>query len=292
MAPKVREAWLGATWFFLRGSEEVPGPRLKRMRAKGIPEATHDELELMKKLRTGAGIDRGALVSSLSVAGIERAQLAAAQRRCKDLAVYVAVCLTRETGENARQVVVEFARRDPGLLGGRRVDSVLEVSDRYELIGGVLFRRVWNSVAAELQLRCCVPNTPCGRFEVPGRGLMPLGFRERILLEYHNGALGGHQGRERTMDMLERDFWWPGMYSDVRTWCKRCEVCRGERGSTGISAWTRTELYSCPFRVIQFDTVTCRAAERGAPYILAAVWCFSRWPWLIPMPDRTAVTIA
>ncbi len=38
--------------------------------------------------------------------------------------------------------------------------------------------------------------------------------------------------------------------------------------------------------------MTCRAAEAGAPYILTAVCCFSRWPWLIPIQDKTAVTIA
>ncbi len=88
VAPKVRDMWIGTTWFILRGSDEVAGPARKRMRVKGIPAATKEELEIMKKLRTGAGIDRGALVVSLSVAGIERMQLAAAQRRCKDFAMW------------------------------------------------------------------------------------------------------------------------------------------------------------------------------------------------------------
>ncbi len=140
-----------------------------------MAEGARDGSEVMKELRTGAGVDRGALVASLSVAGMEHTQLAAAQRRCKDFAIYAAICMTRETGESVRQVVLDIARRDPGLLGGRRVDSGLEVADRYELFRDVLFRRVWNGVAGELQLRCCVPNTPRGKFEVPGRGLMNLG---------------------------------------------------------------------------------------------------------------------
>ncbi len=78
-------------------------------------------------------------------------QLSAAQRRCKDFAIYVAICATRETGESARQVVSDMARRDPALLGGRRVDSVLEVADRYEIVGRVLFRRAWSGAAGELQ---------------------------------------------------------------------------------------------------------------------------------------------
>ena len=65
-------------------------------------------------------------------------------------------------------------------------------------------------------------------FELPGRGKKTLGYRERLLLEYHNGPLAGHLGRERTYEHLSRDFWWEGMYEDVRRWCKTCQFCTGE----------------------------------------------------------------
>ena len=143
--------------------------------------------------------------------------------------------------------------------------------EQYELINEVLFRRVYNPFSNQVEVRCAVPSGAASRFDFPGRGATPLGFRERILLEYHNGKLGGHQGRERTMDNVSRDFWWPGMYGDVRRWCNKCEFCRAERGAIGLSAWTRTELYSCPFRVMQFDHITC--ADK---YVLTCVCCFSR----------------
>ena len=89
------------------------------------------------------------------------------------------------------------------------------------------------------------------------------------------------------MDMISRDFWWDGMYGDIRRWCSKCEHCRAERGGVGIAAWTRTELYTSPFRVMQFDTVTC-----SDKYILTCVCCFSRWAWLIPIKDKPAQVIA
>ena len=47
------------------------------------------------------------------------------------------------------------------------------------------------------------------------------------------------------------------------------------------------------FRVLQFDTVTCRQeVEGGSKYVLTVIDCFSRWPWLIPIEERTAITIA
>ena len=93
--------------------------------------------------------------------------------------------------------------------------------------------------------------------------------------------------------MLERDFWWPGTYEDVRPRRKTCEQCLAERGTSGVSAWTRAELYSRPLRVLQFDTVSCAdGSEPGAKHVLTCICCFSRWCWLCPTRDRTADTIA
>ena len=123
-----------------------------------------------------------------------------------------------------------------------------------------------------------------------------MGYRERLLLEYHNGPLGGHPGRERTCELLEKDWWWPHMFEDVRRWCARCQDCASESGLTGASAWTRTEFFNRPFRALQFDTITCRdklvGDGEGTPYVLTVICCFSRWCWLIPIEDRTSEKIA
>ena len=63
---------------------------------------------------------------------------------------------------------------------------------------------------------------------------------------------------------------------------------------TSESAWTRTEIYSRPFRVIQFDTVKATPADHSEAdynYVLTAICCFSRFCWLIPIKDRGAETI-
>ena len=74
------------------------------------------------------------------------------------------------------------------------------------------------------------------------------------------------------------------MYSDA---------CRSDRGKPGLSAWSRTELFSRPFQVLQFDTVSCRSEARQAVnYVLTVVCCFSRWCRLVPTIERTAAEIA
>ena len=113
-------------------------------------------------------------------------------------------------------------------------------------------------------------------------------MRERLLLEYHNSPLGGHLGREKTIEKLEADYWWPGLAADVKTWCKRCSACQKAKGQSKKTAWTRTEVYSRPFRVLQFDTIgkMNKAGEvTGAQYVLTVVDCFSRFSWLIPLVE-------
>ena len=78
---KSRGAWRGMTWFFLHGSRAVAGPVRRRITSKRPPLFISEEWELLKKLRTDPEFKRSALVDSLSVQGIERTQLAAAQRQ-------------------------------------------------------------------------------------------------------------------------------------------------------------------------------------------------------------------
>ena len=119
---------------------------------------------------------------------------------------------------------------------------------KYEIFDGVLMKRVYILQDNEVQMRIVAPTTAINAFDVPGVGHVPLGVREKILLEYHNGRMGGHVGADKTARRILKDWYWSGVYDDVDKWCKGCDICQGEHGPTGISAWTRTELYSRPFR--------------------------------------------
>ena len=82
------------------------------------------------------------------------------------------------------------------------------------------------------------------------------------------------------------------MRADVESWCDSCEVCKANHGVPAVSAWTRTTLYSHPFRCLQFDTVDCGVdKETGDKYLLTVVCLFSRWCWAIPLREKTAAAI-
>ena len=127
---------------------------------------------------------------------------------------------------------------------------------------GLLCRRVYDVADGELQLRVVVPTGRTSWMEVPGVGARELRMSDRILLEYHNNVLEGHLGRDKTYARLERDWCWPGMYSDVISWCKHCLPCQKENSRSALNSWGRTELYDRHFGVIQIDMVTCRSKTK------------------------------
>ena len=290
--------WVGETWFFEKGKApaESPQRRSRRLVGKQKPLSDAPEPEVLKQLVTGEGVNREGLIGDLGPLDIERVRLAAAQRADADFGELMVAHLSwnaRLSDADVRKGLVNFRQEVGQRTGSRTIDGVLELAQEFEVIRGLLYRRVYDAVDGEVQLRLCVPDQAHSQYEYPGQAYKSLGYRERLILEYHNGPLGGHVGRERTYEILSKDFWWPGMYEDVRRWCKNCEQCTRERGVAGTTSFSRTQFYSRPFRVLQYDTVKCREEEdSGMKLILTVICCFSRWCWLIPLVSKSATEIA
>ena len=76
---------------------------------------------------------------------------------------------------------------------------------------GLLYRRVYDEVGHEIQLRLVAPAGSFIRFELPGVGEAPLSVRERILLHYHDSVLGGHLGSDLIAERVRKDLHWRGL---------------------------------------------------------------------------------
>ncbi|KAF8751627.1 hypothetical protein RHS01_08519 [Rhizoctonia solani] len=57
-----------------------------------------------------------------------------------------------------------------------------------------------------------------GKLVVPDSELL----KERLLREYHDSPLAGHPGQQRTLELLSRNYWWPGMKSSAKEWVECC----------------------------------------------------------------------
>ena len=51
-------------------------------------------------------------------------------------------------------------------------------------------------------------------------------IREQLLSEFHDAPLSGHQGVERSLDQLQRSYYWPGMRYSVQQYVRTCSTCQ------------------------------------------------------------------
>jgi len=54
---------------------------------------------------------------------------------------------------------------------------------------------------------------------------VPMNLRTRILESHHDSVTAGHFGVRKTLDLINRNFWWPNLRADVKKFIKSCETC-------------------------------------------------------------------
>lgn len=58
-----------------------------------------------------------------------------------------------------------------------------------------------------------------------GRLFVPASLRSDVLRSRHDAVTAGHPGRARTLNLVERDFSWPGLKTFVRQYVSACDIC-------------------------------------------------------------------
>lgn len=43
---------------------------------------------------------------------------------------------------------------------------------------------------------------------------------------HHDTVFSGHLGQLRTLDLIVRHYWWPGVQSDVNDYVSDCDICQ------------------------------------------------------------------
>ena len=58
-----------------------------------------------------------------------------------------------------------------------------------------------------------------------GRLYIPKPMITMILESEHDSKVAGHFGQDKTMEPIWRNFWWPGMDSDIEKYIQACPDC-------------------------------------------------------------------
>ena len=120
--------------------------------------------------------------------------------------------------------------------------------------------------------------------------VLPQRFHSKILRSVHDDM--GHQGLEKTMELLQERVYWPTMAADASNWvsqCSRCQVAKGNyttpRPKIGhLESNNPTDLLCLDFTKIDPST--------GKENVLIMTNAFSKFSVAVVTPNQRALTVA
>ena len=120
-------------------------------------------------------------------------------------------------------------------------------------------------------------------------------LRLRVLRCKHDHPLAGHYGQNKTIELIRRDYVWPGMRDFVKDYCNSCTVCGRvkPRRHKPYGLLKPLPVPARPWDLISMDLIEQLPSSAGYTAILIVVDRLSKQGIFIPTHDTlTAVQLA
>jgi hypothetical protein len=93
-----------------------------------------------------------------------------------------------------------------------------------------------------------------------------------VISLFHDSTTAGHPGTLRTKLAIEKDFWWPTLSQDVKTYVQGCAMCQSTKPRTNHPKTPYypipLENFQTPFGTIALDFITKLPTSKGNDTIL------------------------
>jgi hypothetical protein len=100
-------------------------------------------------------------------------------------------------------------------------------------------------------------------------------LRRDIVRRYHDSFLGGHPGHLKTLELVRRNYWWPGMYVFIKNYVQGCATCQQMKINTHPSSPGLVPIKSVsngrPFTQLTVDFVTDLPVADGFDSMMVVV---------------------
>lgn len=109
-------------------------------------------------------------------------------------------------------------------------------------------------------------------------------LRERVLRECHDSITSGHPGRTKTIELIQRDFWWPTLTRDAHAYVDGCSVCQRSKAlrQKPLGLLTPNEVPAGYWQIISCDFITDLPRSCGSDSVMVVVDRLSKMVRLIP----------
>lgn len=103
-------------------------------------------------------------------------------------------------------------------------------------------------------------------------------LRDAILIEAHSSNLGGHFGKNKTLALIQENFYWPKMERDVIRYVERCGTCHMAKSwaqNTGL--YTPLPVAEAPWQDVSMDfLIGLPRTQRHKDSVMVVVDHFSK----------------
>ncbi|KAH0603597.1 uncharacterized protein H6S33_007256, partial [Morchella sextelata] len=106
----------------------------------------------------------------------------------------------------------------------------------------------------------------------------------RILQLYHDAASAGHPGREKTFELVSRDYYWPLMRNYIARYVRNCHTCQRSKPNTDgkLGVLRPLPIPEQPWQEVSMDFVTGLPESEGYDAIMVVVDRLTKMRHLLP----------
>ena len=159
--------------------------------------------------------------------------------------------------------------------GPKLVRKLVQQWDKICLREGVLYRRTRP------------PKTGADVFQL----LLPECLKGEVLKQLHDDH--GHQGVERTINLIRERCFWPNMWPEIEKYCHHCNRCLvAKANQPKVRTFPGNIMASAPLEILAIDFTVLEKSTDGRENVLVITDIFSKFTQAYPTLDQKAGTVA
>jgi hypothetical protein len=120
-------------------------------------------------------------------------------------------------------------------------------------------------------------------------------LRAEVIRQHHDTAIAGHPGTERTVEAIQRNFWWPRMHTEIASYIQACQECQRMKidRTARHAPLIPHDVPPHPWHTISIDMIGPLPASHGNDAILVIVDKLTKRLILEPITTKlTALGVA
>lgn len=114
---------------------------------------------------------------------------------------------------------------------------------------------------------------------------VPTALQKEVLESEHDTKVAGHMGMDKTLELITRHFWWPGIEGGVREYVRSCLECQKNKAPrhAPFGPLRPMELHYQPWKTVAMDFITDLPLSNGCDSIWVMVDPFTKMAHFVPL---------